>query len=395
MVRFCVIGGGGHIGSGIAREISKHADGSEIIVADINLAKAEEVAREVNGEAIKVDATDAASIKDAVKGSDVVVSAVGPYYKFGAKVLKAVIEAGINFVDIDDDYDATAACLEMSRDAEKAGITAVVGLGATPGITNILAKYGADKMDEVKSINTYWAWTALDPTMGSAIIYHYLHAAAGKIPSYRNGEWVEVPALSDAEIVEFPEPIGCLEVYSVGHPEPVTIPRYLKVKNVTNKGTVWPRIMAELTKYFSMLGFTSLKKISIEGTEIVVRDMIVKLVEHLPEIMPTDVMVEVIQEAVKRFGEQFAFYGVGVGVRVTGEKGGEKKEVAYGVSEVSAVKATALPAALGAIMIADGKIDKTGVHAPEGVIPVKDFLSMLSREIEVREFERAERLLKP
>jgi saccharopine dehydrogenase (NAD+, L-lysine-forming) len=391
-MKFCVLGGAGHIGSGIVRELSKIAPDGEIVVADINLQKAESVAGEVNGKAVKVDASDPGSIRDVVKGSDVVLSAVGPYYIFGEAVLKAVIEAGINFVDVDDDYDATKKCLDLNEDAKKAGITAIIGLGATPGITNVLARYGAEKMDSVEAIDTYWAWTSLDPTMGPAIIAHYFHASDGKIPSYRDGKWIDVPALSEPETVKFPEPIGHIEVYNVGHPEPVTIPRYINVKRVTNKGTVWPSIMAELTKYFSMLGFTGLKKIPIGDKEMAVRDIMVTLTEHLPEIVPMEVIIEITQETVKRFGEQFALYGVGIATKITGEAGGEKREILYGIAEASAVKATALPAALGAVMIAEGKIDSAGVFAPEGAVPPKEFLKRLT-EIKIVEIEKYEHLL--
>ncbi len=40
-------------------------------------------------------------------GYDAVVSAIGPFYVFGEDSLKLAIDAGINFVDICDDYDAT------------------------------------------------------------------------------------------------------------------------------------------------------------------------------------------------------------------------------------------------------------------------------------------------
>ena len=393
-MKFCVLGGAGHVGSGIVRELSRNAPGTEIVVADINLEKAGRVAREVKGTPVKVDASDAEGIREAVKGSDVVLSAIGPYYRFGSEVLKAVIRAGVNFVDVDDDYDATRKCLGMTGDAEEAGITAVIGLGATPGITNILARYGADKMERVDAVNTYWAWTSLDPTIGPAIIAHYFHASDGMIPTYRGGDWVDVPALSDAEIVEFPEPLGCVEVRNVGHPEPVTIPRYIKVERVTNKGTVWPSMIAEMTKYFSMIGLTSLKKVLLGEHEIAVRDVMVKLVEHLPEIVPAETMMGVIQEVVGKYGEKFALYGVGIATRITGEAGGGKEEVFYGVTEASAVKATALPAALGAIMMAEGKIKKLGVHAPEGVVPSEEFLKRLSREMKIVEVGKKERILK-
>ncbi len=392
-MKFCVLGGAGHIGSGIARELHRLCD-CEILIADINVQKARDIAKEVNGEVVKVDATDSGSVRDAVKKCDVAVSAVGPYYKFGEAVLKAVIEAGKPFVDVDDDYDATRKCLELSKEAEKAGVTAIIGLGATPGITNVLARYGYEKLDSVDSIDTYWAWTSLDPTMGPAIIAHYFHASDGMIPTYRDGEWIDVQALSESEVVEFPEPLGCIEVYNVGHPEPVTIPRYMNVKNVTNKGTVWPEIMAELTRYFSMLGFTSLKKVKIGSKEVAVRDVMVTLTEHLPEIVPMEMIVKITQETASRFGDQFALYGVGIATKVSGELAGEKRELFYGIAEASAVKATALPAALGALMIAEGKIDKAGVYAPEGIVPAEEFLRRISEHIRIVEVERVSRVMK-
>ncbi len=389
-MKFCVLGGAGHIGSGIVRQLHNLCD-CEILIADIDVQKAKSVAKEVDGEVLKVDAADSGSVKDAVRGCDVVLSAVGPYYKFGEAVLKAVIDAGRPFVDVDDDYDATKRCLELSNEAEKAGVTAIIGLGATPGLTNVLARYGYERLDSVDSIDTYWAWTSLDPTMGPAIIAHYFHASDGTIPTYRDGEWVDVQALSEAEVVEFPEPLGCIEVYNVGHPEPVTIPRYMNVRNVTNKGTVWPDIMAELTRYFSTLGFTSLKKVRIGNSEIAVRDVMVALTEHLPEIVPVEMTVKITQETAQRFGDQFALYGVGIATKVTGELSGERREIFYGIAEPSAVKATALPAALGALMIAEGKIDDTGVHAPEGIVPAKEFLKRISEHIEITEIEKTTR----
>ncbi len=391
-MKFCVLGGAGHIGSGIVRELHGLCD-CEIVIADRNAQKGAEIAREVDGEFLKIDAADAGSVREVVKNCDVVISAVGPYYRFGEIVLRAVIDAGKPFVDVNDDYDATKRCLEFHSDAERAGVTAVIGIGATPGLTNVLARYGYDMLDSVDSIDTYWAWTSLDPTMGPAIIAHYFHASDGTIPTYRDGEWVEVPALSDAEVVEFPEPLGCMEVYNVGHPEPVTIPRYLDVRNVTNKGTVWPDIMAELTRYFSTLGFTSLKKVKIGEVDIAVRDVMVALTEQLPQIVPMETIVKITQETVARFGEQFALYGVGVAVKVIGDKAGEKIELFYGVAESSAVKATALPAALGALMVAEGRIDEPGVYAPEGIIPAAKFLKKVSEHIKIIEVKKSIREL--
>lgn len=386
-MRICVLGGAGHIGSGMVRELIKRAPAAEVVVADKNLEEAKNLAAELGGKtsADPVDANDPKSLVSVMKDVDVAISAIGPYYVYGVKVLRAAIEAKTNFVDVDDDYDATKACLGFHEEARKAGITAIIGLGATPGLTNLLAKYGSAKLDKVDEIHTSWAWTAMDPFMGSAIIAHYFHASSGDVPTYRDGRWVEVSALSEPEVVHFPPPLGEIEVYNVGHPEPVTIPRYIKgVKVVTNKGTVWPSLMAEATKIFADLGLISLKEFTVKGVTMPVRDVAIQFVLSIPELTPAETISALATEAEERYGE-YALEGVGLKVKVKGESQGRRVCYSYGVASRSAVSCTALPAALGALMIATGKVKKRGVFAPEGAIDSRAFLKEIARDIEVLE----------
>jgi len=383
------LGGAGHIGSGMVRELVKRAPSIEVVVADKNLEEAKKLAAELGGRisARHVDADDPKSLVRAMKGVDVAISTIGPYYMYGMKALRAAIDAKTNFLDIDDDYDATKNCLDLDEEAKKAGITAIIGLGATPGLTNVFAKYGAEKLDKVEEIHTSWAWTALDPTMGPAIVSHYFHAVTGKVPTYRDGEWVEVPALSEPEVVEFPPPLGRIEVYHVGHPEPVTIPRYIKgVKVVTNKGTVWPASMVNATKIFADLGLLSLKEFTLKNVSMPVRDIAVGFILALPELAPPETIEALATEAEEKYGE-YALTGVGLKVRVKGESGGKTTCYTYGVACRSAVLSTALPAVLGALMVARGEVKERGVFAPEGVIDSSEFLKEIAKDIEVLETE--------
>lgn len=388
-MRICALGGAGHIGSGVVRELVKRAPDVEVVIADKNLEEAKRLAAELGGKtsAEPVDADDHKSLVSVMKGVEVVISTVGPYYVYGVKALKAAIDAATNFVDINDDYDATKSCLDLDEEAKKAGVTAIIGLGATPGLTNVLAKYGTEKLERVDEIHTFWAWTALDPTMGPAIVAHYYHASTGNVPTYRDGKWVEIPALSEPEVVEFPPPIGEIEVYHVGHPEPVTIPRYVKgVKVVTNKGTVWPSYMANATKVFADLGLISLKEFTVKGVSMPVRDVAVELIMQLPLLAPPETIETLATEAEEKYGE-YAITGVGLGVRVKGESEGKTTRYSYGVACRSAVVCTALPAALGALMVARGEIEDRGVFAPEGVIDSNKFLKEIAKDIEVLETE--------
>jgi saccharopine dehydrogenase-like NADP-dependent oxidoreductase len=132
-----------------------------------------------------------------MSGADVILNTVGPYYVYGERIVKAAIEAKTNLVDVCDDGDATEKMLALDSKAKKAGVSMVVGLGATPGITNLMARTGADKLDHVDDIDTAWAWTAIDPKMtGSGIVEHYLHAVDGEVLTYKDGRQVMIPAMT-------------------------------------------------------------------------------------------------------------------------------------------------------------------------------------------------------
>lgn len=383
--KIVVLGGAGHIGSVIVSELYNLDPNLEITIADKNIEKAKETAKMVGGniKVLQVDATAEDSLVNALKGSDVAISALGPFHKFGVPVLKAALRAGVNFVDINDDYDATEEALKLHEEARKRGVTAIIGMGATPGITNLLARYGAQKLDEVYEIGTYWVWTALDPTMGPAIIDHYFHAITGIIPTYKNGEWVMVKALSEPEHFEFPKPIGVWEVANAGHPEPVTIPRYIKVKNVCNKGGVWPSDLNEVAKVFSTLGLTSLKEVRIGEHVFKARDIAVAITLALSEITPPEEAEKSIAPLYERLGD-YALAGLGLAVVVKGIKEEKEYIIKYGVACKDATKATALPAALTALELAKAKNVEGGVYPPEaGAINIEKLINGIKKEIKI------------
>ena len=211
MKKIIALGGAGHIGSCGVRELVKRAPEIEVVIADYDLEKAQMLVAEVGGKAsaAQIDATDFKSLVQLIKGAEVVVSTVGPYYRFGEQVVKAAIAAKTPVVDICDDGDATEQILALDGEAKKAGISVIVGMGCTPGITNLMAKRGADKLDSVDDIDTSWGWTSIDPKMtGSAIIEHYFHAVTGEIITYRDGKWIKIPACSNPKSIEFIQPIG-------------------------------------------------------------------------------------------------------------------------------------------------------------------------------------------
>ncbi|MEM3726541.1 MAG: hypothetical protein QXK98_06760, partial [Candidatus Bathyarchaeia archaeon] len=212
---------------------------------------------------------------------------------------------------------------------------------------------------------------------------HYFHAITGMIPTYKNGEQVMVQALSEPEHYEFPKPIGIWEVANAGHPEPVTIPRYIKVKNVCNKGGVWPSELNDVAKVFSTLGLTSLKEIKVREHVFRARDIAVAITLALPEITPPEETERSVGPLYERLGD-YALTGLGLAVVVRGVKEGKERIIRYGIACKDATEATALPAALAALELAKTENVKGGVYPPEaGVINVEKLLDAIKKEIKI------------
>jgi len=103
-----------------------------------------------------VDISDEAALVEVMREGDVVMNTSGPYYRYGVAVVRAVIEARRNYADMDDDWRPTQQVLELDVKAREAGISVVVGIGSSPGATNLLAKHAAAQLDRVDAVHTAW-----------------------------------------------------------------------------------------------------------------------------------------------------------------------------------------------------------------------------------------------
>jgi saccharopine dehydrogenase-like NADP-dependent oxidoreductase len=372
------------MGAEVVKQLIKRTD-EQITVADANRKGLEKIAREL-GNRVNISVIDVNHFDHLVqlmKNANLVVSAVGPFYKYGVKVLEASIAAGVNFVDINDDFDATREALTHDEDAKKAGITALIGIGASPGVTNMLARYGANKLDSVDEIRIYWAESGVDPT-GPAAVAHWFHITSGDIPIFSNGDWSQVRALSAPEAVEFLPPIGILDVYYTGHPEPITIPRYIKgVKEVSIKGSIFPVGFLMLYKVLAEAGFGSAKNFTVEeGTSMPLREVLVKIVRAIGHFNPA-----FLEAMSKEASESYHNLAGAIKVCVIGTKGGDKVQYIYDSIFNSVRVSTAAPAAIAVLMILGGNVQATGVLAPESALDANLFLSEMKKIAVIREIE--------
>ncbi len=196
-----------------------------------------------------MDVNDHDGMVNTFKETDVVINCAGPFYKTAVPVAKAAVEAKVNYIDICDDYEGTEILFnsEIDKMAREAGITVLTGMGSDPGTNNVLVKWYADRLDSVDEIYLYWVVSIAE--LAGAAWDHSLHMTLGKVPQYLNGELVHVEGGTEVVAEEFLEPLGTCHVRYVGHPQPLTIPKYIKgVKNVVIKGALIPLWVDELIK---------------------------------------------------------------------------------------------------------------------------------------------------
>jgi saccharopine dehydrogenase (NAD+, L-lysine-forming) len=370
-----VLGGCGAVGSVVVKTLADQDIFSRIIIGDINEHRARQIASAIRPDkisAIRVDAENPQSITAAIQGCDLVVNCIGPFYKTVKTILKTVIDAKINYVDVCDDVDVTLEILEMDAAARLAGVTALIGMGSSPGATNILAKFAADNLlDETDAVDIFHAHGG-EPVEGEGVIGHRFHCMRIDIPMYLDGrlkyvKFFEEDGIELRRTFDFPAIGDNIPVYPYPHPEQVTIPKHIRLRQVTNRGTVLPNEYYNLTKDICQIGLTSREPVRVREQTVIPYDFAIAYIIQQRE--------KILKET--QFGQQRGCCSV----VVKGKKDGKKLEYRFHMASKSQAlgEGTGIPAAMGAILIQQGKISQKGVFPPEGCVNPVDFIDLITR----------------
>jgi lysine 6-dehydrogenase len=367
--------GCGEIGKEALRDLYQYGIFEEIIVATRTLSHASVFINSLKGYSprikhVSIDAADSDAVAGIMKGCTVAVNCAGPNYKYELPVALAAIKARVPLVDVNDEYEITYKMYDLDDAAKEAGIPVIFGLGGAPGIDNVLVRAAADQLDEVSEIHTAWVMSGADPG-GFALSQHLLYSLSDKAYTLADGMMKEVRSFIDGgEILELPAPIGKVEVFHIGHPEPITLSRsFPSATIVDNKATFIPAIV---NQYILELG----KKVRDAHIPLSLKGEV-----HADENNPAaangshpDPMDQAATELLIRCRKlENIPPEAGLMVKLIGRKRGKTKKIFFSsVGRLGA--ATGVPASIGAIMIAQGKIKQTGAMPPEICIDAHDFL---------------------
>ena len=295
-MRALVIGAGG-VGSAIAHIASRKTFITEMVIADYDASRAEKVAASIQNPLFTsagVDAGDLVALETLIKrvSPDVVVNAVDP--RFVMNIFNACKSAGANYIDMamslsephpTDPFNKVGVMLgdaqfEQHESWSAAGKYALLGIGIEPGMSDIFARYAADKLfseiDKVTVLDgsnltvdgyefapSFSIWTTIEECLNPPLIWS-------------NGDWHTAQPFTGGVTFDFPEGIGLVECVDVEHEEVALIPRKIAANKVTFKYGLGTDFIEKL-KTIHALGLSNKQKVNYRGMEIAPRDFLASL----------------------------------------------------------------------------------------------------------------------
>jgi saccharopine dehydrogenase (NAD+, L-lysine-forming) len=338
---------------------------------------------------VKIMELDASKTNDVAKlakaeGVDTIVNCA--WYQTNLTVMEACIQAGVHYTDLGGFFDTTLKQLQLNEKCKDAGVNATVGLGSTPGLTNIAGAAGAAKLDQVDTINIYCSWGNTLPTKEPGWPGYSIRTVMDEFTQepimWLDGKHVKQPVLSGETTVTMQDPIGKITAYYVKHSEPATMGRYIGkgCRNVTFR-IGFPETDFATFKTLKSLGFD-------DTTEMVVGHA---------KISPLDYLTAMYQRAIwKSRGEtppREEYEYDAFRIDVSGFHEECPMTVTYHIITwndpergVSSGRDTAVPPSVVSQWQASAKIKGAGVFPPEAVVdPEPFFLEMGKRKIKVDE----------
>jgi len=228
-MRILVLGGYGAMGSVACRDLVE--SGAEVFVAGRDYEKAQNFAAKLGKNAIptRIDVQDKNLVKEIKSLSpDVVLNAT--WYHYNMLAMSAAIKAKVNYVDLGGLYHMTLKQLKLHQRAKRAGVLCLLGMGSTPGTTNIMGHYAAHHFDNVAFVSIRSGWRVLQKTKKPVLPYTattIIDEFTNPAPILRDGKIKFVNPLKTKVSFEFPKPLGKVSGHFTIHSELATMPKYL------------------------------------------------------------------------------------------------------------------------------------------------------------------------
>ncbi len=232
-----IVGGYGTVGRRIAVDLAPDYP-DRIVVAGRSLEEARQLAAQLGHgvRARRVDVDDPASIEATLEGVGVVVSCID---QREPHLLRAAIAHGLAYTDITPHLMQRRPTEAMKAEAVQTGARILLGAGLAPGISNMLARLGADRVGAVESVVSNILLSVGD-VYGPASRSYIVEEIALPYFVLVDGRQQPVRALVGAARVPFPSPIGWRTAYLFPFSDQVFFPETLGARTAFARLTLNP-----------------------------------------------------------------------------------------------------------------------------------------------------------
>lgn len=364
------------MGQVIVRDLCESDPVEDIVLADFNRDKAEELKQKLPSNKLSTafaDVRDKVQLSGVLRQGQAVINAT-PYY-FNLNVMEAALAAGCHYLDLGGLFHVTRQQLKLDAHFKEKGLTAIVGMGAAPGMTNVMAASAAADLDKVESIHI--AIGCIDFVQVAQPIYPpyaldtILDEYTQEPMVFESGQFQAMSPMSGELAISFPEPVGRVNAILTLHSEVATLPLTYQdkgIENVTFRLGL-PRDFHDRLKFLVELGFGSGEALSLDKGTCVPRHVLAKLIEKFPAPEGAADDCEVVR------------------VDVIGQRQGRKRLTRLETTVYAHKKwqvscgalDTGVPPSIVAQMIGKGEIKERGVLAPEVCVPAEPFFHELAK----------------
>jgi saccharopine dehydrogenase (NAD+, L-lysine-forming) len=340
-----VLGAGGTIAPAIVRDLAESDEVERLHLLDLDEDRAAAVAAAHGlGKATAAAADARAGLAAALADADVLVNSAS--YRVNLDAMRACLEAGCGYVDLGGLYHVTGEQLALDPEFRAAGLLAILGMGSSPGKTNVMAAAAVRELGRApERIDVLAAGRDLDPPDGFSVPYA-LRTLIDELTLapviVRGGEVETVEPLTPAGVVELPEPFGAAETIYTLHSELRTFPDSFGCSECAFRLSLAPALLERLRE--------------LAGA-------------------PEDEIERAARAALPPSPRTISIHAVTAdGVRVTATTR-PMEEWGLGGGVVS----TAAPAAAAVRLLARGAIDAVGVLPPERCVHPDELFPELAR----------------
>ncbi|MBK8774011.1 MAG: saccharopine dehydrogenase NADP-binding domain-containing protein [Chitinophagaceae bacterium] len=273
--------GAGMVGRTIAADLSANFDTTSFDISQSNLLLLEKFPK------VKTTISDLSNFDgytSLLDGFDMAVCAVPGF--MGYQALKAIINAGKNVVDISF-FSQDALTLDTL--AKQKNVTVIVDCGVAPGMSNwVLGHYNTQmKIQEFECMvgglpmQRIKPWEYKAPFSPVDVIEEYIRPARYVV----NGEIITRPALSDAELIDFPI-VGTLESFNTDGLRSILF-TMKHIPNMKEKTLRYPGHIA-LIQSLQKAGFFSNDDVLVKGKPVVPLELTSQLLLNQWKLHPNE-----------------------------------------------------------------------------------------------------------